>query len=93
MSFKVVLDRSRLTISELATLYGVSRQTIHTWSKGGEPRASTYTARMAEVITRALLVSLERRLLPMAAMDKAVRAGRIAKMAATLQAMKPAPIK
>jgi DNA-binding XRE family transcriptional regulator len=90
MTFQRVLDSAGLTKVELAELYGVSRQTIHTWSSGGEPRMASYTARMASVITKALLIALDKRLLPLAAMDKAARAARVKKMAATLQNLKPA---
>ena len=90
MSFQRVLDSAGLTKVELAELYGVSRQTVHTWATGGEPRPGSYTARMASVITRALVASLDRRLLPLGAMDKAARAARIASMAKTLQNLKPA---
>lgn len=93
MTFARVLDGADLTKVELATLYGVSRRTIHTWSCGGRPRAASYTARMAAVITTALVASIERRLLPLPGMDASRRSARIASMAKTLQALKPAPLK
>lgn len=88
-----VLTDSRLTRVELATLYGVSRQTIHTWLTASPPREGSYTARMAKVITVALLTAIERKILPLAAMSKESRADRIARMAKTLQSLKPAPAK
>ena len=90
MTFARVQDQAGLTKIELAALYGVSRQTIHAWGKA-PPRAGSYTARMATTITVALCAALDRRLLPFASMDKAKRAARIASMAKTLQALKPAP--
>ena len=90
MTFQRVLDSAGLTKVELAELYGVSRQTIHTWAAGGSPRVASYTARMATVITTAMLAAIERRLLPLPAMDKAARAKRIASMAKTCQNLKPA---
>lgn len=85
-----MLDAGGFTKIELATLYGVSRQTVHTWSGGGKPRPGSWTARTAEVITRALITALDKRLIPLAAMDKGLRAARIAKMSHTLQNLKPA---
>ena len=89
--FTSVLKGAGLTRSELATLYGVSRQTIHAWIGGTAPRG--YTARMESVITAALLSAIERKVLPFAAVSREVRAARIARMAKTLQSLKPAPAK
>lgn len=86
-----VLTDSGLTRVELATLYGVSRQTVHTWLTAAPPREGSYTARMATVITTALLTALGQKLLPFPAMSKEHRAARIARMAKTLQSLKPAP--
>ena len=84
---------SGLTRIELAALYGVSRQTIHTWLTGPPPRAGSFTARMAEVITKGLVAALDRRILPLGSMSREARGLRIAKMAVTLQSLKLAPIK
>ena len=91
--FQQVVERSGLTRMELAKLYGVSRQTIHYWRVVGPPRENGYTARMARTITQALLTAISRRLLPLASLDKKQRKEKIAGMARTLQALKPAPIK
>lgn len=88
-----VLTDGRLTRVEMATLYGVSRQTIHTWLTASPPREGSYTARMATVITVALQKAIAEKLLPFAAVSKEVRADRIARMAKTLQSLKPAPVK
>jgi hypothetical protein len=48
---------------------------------------------MASVITAALLNSIERKILPFAAVSREIRAARIARMAKTLQSLKPAPAK
>jgi hypothetical protein len=82
-----------LTRSELAALYGVSRQSIHHWITVAGPRAGSYTARMESVITAALLNSISRKVLPFAAVSREVRAARITRMAKTLQSLKPAPAK
>lgn len=92
MDFARVLAESGLTKIDLATMYGVSRQTIHGWAFVGPPRANSLLARQAEVITQALIVAIERGLLPLEAMDKTARRERIAKMATRLQGLKPAPI-
>ena len=93
MTFARVLGESGLTKVELARLYGVSRQTIHYWAKVGPPREGTYTARMAATITKALLSAVEKRVLPLSAMDAGVRRARIARMAVTLGNLKPSPMK
>ncbi|MBK8773018.1 MAG: hypothetical protein IPM06_21670 [Rhizobiales bacterium] len=92
MDFARVLRDSGLTKIELAQMYGVSRQTVHTWSTGGLPRVGSLLARQAEAITKALVVAVERQLLPFEAMDKGVRRERVAMMAARLQGLRPAPI-
>ena len=89
---RVVKDAGFLP-GELAKLYGVSRQTIHCWRTVAPPREGSYTARMATVITAALLSAIERKVLPFAAVSREVRAARIARMARTLQKLTPAPAK
>ena len=91
MDFARVLAESGLSKIDLAELYGVSRQTIHGWAFVGPPRANSLLARQAEVITAALLVAVDRGLLPLEAMDKDARRERVKKMAARLQGLKPAP--
>jgi hypothetical protein len=90
-TFARVLDASGLTKIELAALYGVSRQTIHSWSFIAPPRENSLLARQAEVITQALVKLIDMRQLPWAAMDREVRRSRITKMAERLQSLKPAP--
>lgn len=92
-NFREVLEHSGLTRTELSELYGVSRQTIHYWRVKGPPREATYTARMATVITQAIITAIRRKLLPLPAIDKRIRAQKITTMAKTLQALKPAPLK
>ena len=53
----------------------------------------TLAARQAEVITAALLASIDKKLLPFGAMDKEARKARVKKMSTTLQGLKPAPVK
>lgn len=92
MTFKRVLRDAGFTKVELAHLYGVSRQTVHTWATGGSPRPGSYTERMATVITRALIGALDKRMIPLGPMPAVARTARIASMSRTLQSLKPAPI-
>ena len=93
MTFSLVLANSGLSKGELASLYGVSRQTIYCWKDGVLPRANTTLARQAEVITAALVNSIGLKILPLGAMASGARKARIASMAKTLQSLKLAPIK
>lgn len=91
MTFKRVLRDAGLNKSELAALYGVSRQTIHTWAKGGEQVPGSLNARMSASITAALCAALDKRMLPFPAMDRDRRVARVESMARTLQNLKPSP--
>ena len=93
MDFARVLAETGLSKVDLAGLYGVSRQTIHGWAFIGPPRAGSALALHAEAVTQALLTAVERGLLPLEAMGKAVRRERLRMMAARLQGLKPAPSK
>lgn len=98
MSFPRVLAESGLTKIEIASLYGTSRQTVHAWAAGRVPHekvehsrsVAIYPLRRFTLITQALLTAIDRRVLPMEAMDRAARKERIAKLAARLQGLKPA---
>lgn len=92
MSFERVIKETGLSRLELAKIYGVSRQTIHQWTVGAGPRPGSYTARMAIVITTALLIAVEHRILPLLPLDKQVRRRRVATMVSRMQGIKPAPI-
>lgn len=91
MTFKRVVAEAGFTKTELAQLYGVSRQTIHAWIAVGPPREGSYTARMATVITEALLGAVATKILPLGAMERGKRQARIARMAAKLQSLHPGP--
>lgn len=93
MSFQRVVEQSGLTFVELAPMYGVSRQTLHYWRTVAPPRAGGHTARMAEAVTAALLNAVNRGILPLGGMSKEARRARVARMAATLQNLRPAPAK
>lgn len=90
--FRRVARDSGLTKAELAHLYGVSRPTVYGWLGEAPPREGSILARQAEVITAALITSIERKILPLAAMDTAKRRVRIDNMRRTLQGLKPAPV-
>jgi hypothetical protein len=92
MTFNRVIRDSGLTKTEIAELYETSRQTVHRWIAAGHTgRGGSLVARQAEVITQALVQSIERGLLPMRAMDKDLRRARITRMARALHNLKPAP--
>lgn len=91
--FAGVVKHAGLTRVELANLYGVSRQTVHYWLTVGPPREGGYTARMAHVITAALLNAIDKKILPFAGVSREVRAARIERMRNQLQSLKPAPVK
>ena len=93
MTFARVIRESGLTKSELAFLYGVSRQTIYDWVDGKHIRKPSYTVRIAETITAVLVSAIDRKILPLKPMSKEARAAGIARLAKTLQDLKPAPIK
>jgi hypothetical protein len=93
MNFARVLTESGLTKIDLAAIYGVSRQTVHAWSFTAPPRANSLLARQAEVITQALILAIDRGVLPLEATDRATRQEHIAKMAEKLQGLKLAPTK
>ena len=93
MTFARVTRESGLTKSELAFLYGVSRQTIYDWAEGKRSRKPSYTVRIAESITQVLIQAIDRKILPLKPMSREARAAGIARLAKTLQDLKPAPIK
>ena len=90
--FQRVIADSKLTREELAALYGVTRQTIHYWVKVSPPHGGGIGARMAEVITVALVNAIDRKALPLGGMSREARKIKIAGMARTLQNLKPAPV-
>jgi DNA-binding XRE family transcriptional regulator len=94
MTIKRVVAGSGLTKKELAVLYGVSRQTIHSWAEGtSPPREGSLLARQAEAITLALLNLISNGGLPFPAMMKEARKARVERMSKTLQALRPASVK
>lgn len=87
-----VVSDSGLSRVELAKLYGVSRQTLYYWLTVSPPREGSLLARMVVVITAALLTAIDKKVLPLSDTSSEVRARRVAAMARTLQALKPAPV-
>lgn len=85
--FKKVFEGSGLTKAELASLYGVSRQTCYDWYKGdGTPTQRTLVAR-EQLYTKGLLAALNRGVLPIANVkDPKIRKERILAMAQMLYA-------
>lgn len=93
VEFKRVVATAGLTKTELARVYGVSRQTIYGWLDGAPPRGEGYTARMAVAITHGILSAVQRKVLPMRAVNAAERKRRVDKMATMLQSLKPAAVR
>lgn len=94
MTFARVVRESGLTKVELAELYGVSRQSIHNWIRAEPPTAAkSLQGRMAAVITATLDTALDRRILPFGrSTPKDIRRSRVARMAAKLRGLAPAPV-
>lgn len=93
MTFQRVVEASGLTKVELSQLYGVSRQSIYCWHHSGGARDGSLLARQAETITNALVTLIDTKRLPLPAMGKAARRVGIARLATTLQNLKPVPVK
>ena len=94
MTIKRVVLASGLTKKDMALLYGVSRQTIHSWAEGtSPPREGSLLARQAEAITLALLNLISNGGLPFPAMVKEARRSRVERMAKALANLKPVPPK
>lgn len=85
--FKRVFKESGLTKSELASLYGVSRQTIYDWHDGdGAPTQKALAVR-AELYTNGLAAALDHGVLPIRVKDAKLRKERVLAMAQALHAL------
>lgn len=82
--FKTVFDKSGLTKSELASLYGVSRQTIYDWYTGASAPTQKALAAREELYTRGLAIAVEKGVLPIRAHDQKIRKDRVLAMAKSL---------
>jgi DNA-binding XRE family transcriptional regulator len=85
-----IRSATKLTLEELAQLYGVTRQTIHDW-QNGRP-AGKFTAGKAVLVTAALTAATQRGILPLRPMSKHFRAQRVKSMVQTLNQMQPTPV-
>jgi DNA-binding XRE family transcriptional regulator len=63
-AYKRVLAEAGFTKQELASIYGVSRQTVYDWSKAAAPTQLALAQRAAKA-TEALTTGLDKRLLPL----------------------------
>lgn len=82
-NFRKVMDESGLTKSELAGLFGASRQTMYAW-RDHAPQQRTLAER-AEKYTNGLLAAIQRNLLPLpATLTPAQRKHLLLKMAQQL---------
>lgn len=85
--FKRVFKDSGLTKSELASLYGVSRQTIYDWRDGAGTPTQKALALRAEMYTDGLVAALDRGVLPIRVKDAKLRKERVLSMAQALHAL------
>lgn len=85
--FQKVFKYSGLTKDELASLYGVTRQSIYDWLGPSVPTQKTLIAK-EQAVTTGLLAAIERGVLPMRGVtDKKIRAERIRIMAQQLHVL------
>lgn len=86
--FKQVVDKSGLNKTELATVYGTTRQTIYNWLAGGEPN-NEVLIRTFNRVTTGILKAFAKKLLPFGVgLSREERSKRVATMVATLHAQK-----
>lgn len=87
-NYAKVFDRSGLTKAELASLYGVSRQTVYDWYTGASVPTQKALAQREEVYTKGLLAAIKQGVLPVRGVtDNAIRKSRVASMARQLYAL------
>lgn len=85
--FTTVFERSGLTKAELATLYGVSRQTIYDWYTGASAPAQKALVIREELYTSGLASAIDRGVLPVRVKDAKLRKERVLAMAQALHAL------
>ena len=85
--FVVVFSQSGLTKSELASLYGVSRQTIYDWYTGASAPTQKALATREELYTNGLASAIDRGVLPIRVKDAKLREQRVLAMAQALHAL------
>lgn len=87
-SFAEVFEHSGLTKAELASLYGVSRQTIYDWYTGASSPSQCALVAREELYTRGLLAAIKQGVLPIREVkDARVRKARVLAMAQALHAL------
>ena len=64
-AFARVFDESGLTKTEIADIYGVSRQTVYAWYSGSSAPLQRTVVAKEQLYTRALITALDKRLLPL----------------------------
>lgn len=64
-NFARVFDDSGLTKTEIADIYGVSRQTVYAWYSGSSAPLQRTVVAKEQLYTRALITALDKRLLPL----------------------------
>ena len=82
--FKRVFKESGLTKSELASLYGVSRQTVYDWHTGASAPTQKALATRESLYTSGLASAIDRGVLPIRVKDAKLRKERVLAMAQRL---------
>lgn len=85
--FNRVFKESGLTKSELASLYGVSRQTVYSWYKGDATPTQKALAVRESLYTSGLASAIDRGVLPIRTRDAKLRKERVLAMAQALHAL------
>lgn len=85
--FSKVFKDSGLTKAELASLYGVSRQTIYDWHTGASAPSQKALVVREDMYTKGLLAAIERGVLPVKAKEPKQRKERVLAMAQALHAL------
>lgn len=85
--FNRVFEGSGLTKSELASLYGVSRQTIYDWYTGESAPTQKALAVRESLYTSGLASAIDRGVLPIRTRDAKLRKERVLAMAQALHTL------
>lgn len=91
--FQRIVRDSGLTKLEIASVYGIARQTVYQWLEGQLPRVNSLADRMAFTITNMLLHAMRLKALPLRPMDTKLRKAEVTRIRARAQNLKLAPAK
>lgn len=82
-TFKRVFEESGFTKSELAKLFGVSRQTIYSWYDNIAPKQAGLTTKV-NIYSTAIVATIDKGVLPLRVVDKNIREKYLQKIATKL---------